>query len=184
MSVNPRIALAVLGALVVFALGRLTEDLGADRGDGARTGAGATPTYSGVARVRDGDSLEFSNARVRLFGIDAFELDQKCRGRNGSLYACGHSAKRALETLVRGQIVTCRQKDVDRYDRIVAECRAGDMDLAAEQVRAGWALAYRQFSKRYVPFEKDAKAHERGAWDGPFEEPWDWRHTQRTPRAN
>ncbi len=43
----------------------------------------------------------------------------------------------------------------------------------------GLALAYRKYSKRYVPEEDEAKAAKRGLWAGEFAAPWDWRRGER-----
>jgi len=42
-------------------------------------------------------------------------------------------------------------------------------------VRAGWALAYRKYSGRYIEEETAAAVHRLGMWAGRFEKPWDWR---------
>ena len=41
------------------------------------------------------------------------------------------------------------------------------------------ALAYRKYSKRYVPEEDKARAAKRGMWAGEFVAPWDWRKGKR-----
>ena len=46
--------------------------------------------------------------------------------------------------------VTCEERDVDRYGRIVAVCRAGREDLNAWMVERGFAVAYRRNSRAYV----------------------------------
>ena len=43
----------------------------------------------------------------------------------------------------------------------------------------GVALAYRRYSKKYVPEEDEAKAAKRGLWAGEFVAPWDWRRGER-----
>jgi endonuclease YncB( thermonuclease family) len=48
----------------------------------------------GRARVVDGDTLEVGGRKVRLFGIDAPELDQTCDAE-GQLWACGAEARAA-----------------------------------------------------------------------------------------
>ncbi len=44
-------------------------------------------------------------------------------------------------------------------------------------VRAGLALAYRQYSMRYVDLENAARADREGMWAGLFVEPWTWRRS-------
>lgn len=81
--------------------------------------------------------------------------------------------------LVAKHWVTCRQKDVDRYNRIVAICFAGPVNLNAEMVRSGWAIAYRKYSKDYVDGEAEARTAQRGMWQGVFVKPWEWRRGKR-----
>ncbi len=102
-------------------------------------------TLSGTARVIDGDTLELKGARVRLHGIDAPESTQTCIA-DGRRWRCGQRAASALAQRISGQSVACKERDRDRYGRIVAVCRAGGKDLNAQMVSQGWALAYRQYS--------------------------------------
>src|SRR5262245_22867054 len=69
----------------------------------ARTGE----TFTGRARVVDGDSLDLAGHRVRLFGIDAPENAQDCRDARGRTYACGREARAALAEAIGGQSVSC-----------------------------------------------------------------------------
>jgi endonuclease YncB( thermonuclease family) len=131
-------------------------------------------TISGPARVIDGDSLEIGSTSIRLFGVDAFEGRQPCH-RNGGPWRCGDAAARKLEQLVGNGSIVCTKKDIDQYGRTVARCMAGSIDLGAELVRSGLALAYRQYSRDYVDEEAEARSAHRGAWAGTFEAPWDWR---------
>jgi hypothetical protein len=45
--------------------------------------------------VVDGDTLDFSGTRVRLFGIDAPETKQSCKAAKGAEYMCGEWCLRA-----------------------------------------------------------------------------------------
>jgi endonuclease YncB( thermonuclease family) len=133
-------------------------------------------TVSGFAKVVDGDSLEIGTARIRLFGIDAPEGRQLCT-RDSTSLPCGTAAADKLRALIGGQSIDCVQRDVDKYQRIVAVCKKGPTDLAAEMVKAGLALAYRQYSSDYVDVEDDARHAKRGMWAGEFTPPWDYRHS-------
>ena len=44
------------------------------------TSAGAADNLAGQASVIDGDTLEIHGTRIRLWGIDAPETSQLCRG--------------------------------------------------------------------------------------------------------
>ena len=149
------------------------------------TAAWAWPVHadvSGHARVIDGDTLEISGTRTRLFGIDAPELGQRCQAE-GELWICGGLARLRLEERIFGRTVACEKKDRDRYGRIVAVCRADGEDLNAWMVSEGWALAYRQYSQAYVDEEARAKAARLGIWRGEFVPPWDWRRGKRLEGA-
>jgi endonuclease YncB( thermonuclease family) len=137
-------------------------------------------TVAGRVDVTDGDSFAIGATRIRLFGIDAPEGRQPCT-RHGVAWRCGNEAAAKLRGLVGNANVTCRERDRDDYGRIVAVCSAGGVDLGAEMVRSGFALAYRQYSDDYVGEERAARAARRGVWAGEITPPWEWR---RTPQAD
>lgn len=94
---------------------------------------------SGRARVIDGDTLEISSQRIRLWGINAPE-------RSDPL---GPAATAFLRKTVQDAIVTCHPRDRDRYNRIVARCFVLERDLARDLVTAGHAVDYPRYSKGY-----------------------------------
>ena len=122
----------------------------------------------------DGDSLRQGQQDFRLHGIDAVELHQSCT-KNGRQYACGQDARRVLDRLVRGQTLDCDLLDGDRYGRGVIHCRAGSLDINAEMVRLGWAVAYTRHSDLYLDEEAQARRNQHGLWQGSFERPEKWR---------
>jgi endonuclease YncB( thermonuclease family) len=133
----------------------------------------------GQASVMDADTIEIQGRRLRLIGIDAPESAQWCVDGIGDLYPCGRNAAFALDDFIRGSVVRCEVKDQDRYGRDLAICYKGQTDLNEAMVRAGLALAYRRYDRRYVPQEDEARSEGRGLWQGPFIAPWDWRRGQR-----
>lgn len=122
-------------------------------------------TFSGQARVVDGDSLVVAGERVRLFGIDAPELKQRCdvSGRN---WACGAWSKDSLSKIIGQGVLRCEALDRDRYGRTVARCDVSGRDVGAEMVRAGAATAYLRYSTDYARDEAQAKREARGLWSG------------------
>lgn len=126
---------------------------------------------AGPVDVIDGDTLRLADGRpLRLEGLDAPEIDQFCERPSGT-YACGRAARRALFRLVAGANVTCVARGRDRYDRLLGRCRAGEEDIGASLVAAGWAVA----NGRYRVEEGAARTAGRGLWQGSFERPADWR---------
>lgn len=113
----------------------------------------------GAARVIDGDTLEVAGVHIRLFGIDAPEMDQPCGD-----WACGRWARDELARLIGGRRVTCSDGAPDRYGRVLARCDAGRGDLGQAMVQGGAAFAYRRYALDYVGAERAARAAERGLW--------------------
>ncbi|MCY3790352.1 MAG: thermonuclease family protein [Gemmatimonadetes bacterium] len=133
---------------------------------------------SGTATVLDGDTVEVASVRVRLHGIDAPETAQTCTA-GARRWACGREAKAQLVGLLSGRRVVCDGGDQDRYQRAVAVCWVGDVEVNRWMVSQGWALAYRRYSRAYVGAEAAARAARRGMWQGRFVEPWKWRRGKR-----
>lgn len=127
---------------------------------------------AGVPIIIDGDSIQLNGADIRLAGIDAPELRQRCD--NGQeAFQCGEVAKKHLAMLVADQSVDCRVFGRDFYDRILAACFAGDTYLNSQMILDGWAIDY----GGYAQFEAEASANKRGLWSGQFENPEDFRRS-------
>jgi endonuclease YncB( thermonuclease family) len=101
----------------------------------ARTGR----SFSGVPYVIDGDTLAFGRKRVRLWGIDAPEMDTWP----------GKQARLFLIEKLTGQSVTCIETGERSYGRIVAKCYVGGEDIAWWLVNAGHAVDWPRYSGGY-----------------------------------
>ncbi|MFY0661496.1 MAG: thermonuclease family protein [Shimia sp.] len=101
----------------------------------------------GSAWITDGDSIWIQNTQIRLFGIDAPELN----------HPYGIKAKWALHKLCKHQSIRAEVTDVDHYGRTVAKCYLSDgRDLSAEMVKQGLALDWPRYSGRiYQSLETD-----------------------------
>lgn len=139
---------------------------------------------TGTARVIDGDTLDLGGQRIRLHGIDAVEAQQTCNG-NGEAWACGQAATSRLKALAQAKVVSCRQHDIDAYDRIVASCEVGRTDLAQVMIQSGLAVALPQYSAAYLEAEAMAKTRGVGIWSTQFDTPSDYRasHPSSHPTA-
>ena len=133
----------------------------------------------GKATVIDGDTITIKNAKIRFSGIDAPEKNyrgqtQFCRGPKG-VWACGKKASSKLKQLINGQEVQCTNEGKDKYGRTLSICYANGVDLQAEMVRSGMAVAYLRYSNRYENEMVEAMTAQVGIWGGPFVEPEQWR---------
>ncbi|MGY4433144.1 endonuclease YncB(thermonuclease family) [Bradyrhizobium sp. F1.13.1] len=144
----------------------------------------ATPARAhdivGRASVIDGDTIEIHGTRVRLWGIDAPESTQLCRGDDSNLYRCGRAAATALAGLLWAikRPVQCAPIDRDQYGRTVATCQLGTPgpDIGQWLVANGHALDWPLYSKgKYADAQRGAEKGERGIWSGSFVEPWQYR---------
>lgn len=129
------------------------------------------PAFSGRVLAVDGDTLRRGSERIRLLGVDAPELAQTCTRPNGETWACGEAARGILAGLVRNAEVTCRPEGRDRYQRILAKCKSGDIDLGGYLVQKGMALG--EFE--YLAAEIAARASGEGIWSSTFVPPKEWR---------
>lgn len=126
----------------------------------------------GQVSIVDGDTLDIHDDRIRLWGIDAPESAQLCRGRDRRPYRCGALAANALDAFVRGETVRCMPVDGDRYGRIVARCTASKVDLGQMLVSRGLAVEEPQYSHgHYAADQLAARRAGRGIWAGRFVKP-------------
>lgn len=126
-------------------------------------------------RVGDGDSLTLQGRQIRLQGVDAVELHQKCQDSNGQQWDCGEKAKQALKRFVKGKEIKCETQAIDKYKRKISICYADGQDIGAHMVEIGYATAYRKYSPRYIHHEKRARDAKKGIWQGEFTPPSVWR---------
>jgi endonuclease YncB( thermonuclease family) len=139
-----------------------------------------TPIWSadltGRASIIDGDTLEIHGTRIRLWGIDAPESAQLCRGEDSLQYRCGAKAANELDAFIASRPVNCSPITLDRYGRTVASCSVDRVDLAQWLVSGGLALDWPQYSKgKYEAAQRNAQRAGRGMWAGSYVEPWLYR---------
>ena len=93
----------------------------------------------------DGDTIKIKYQQIRLYGIDAPEMN----------HPYGKNAKYALMDLCKGKEVQATLMAEDRFGRFVARCTLSDgTDLSAEMVRLGMAIDWPKYSGgEYTPLE-------------------------------
>jgi endonuclease YncB( thermonuclease family) len=131
--------------------------------------------YAEVAVVKDGDTIKLGSRSIRFYGIDAPENKQKCYHLDGTSWDCGLEATNLLKELISNKNVECILQSIDLYKREVAICYADKVELNKLMVEKGYAIAYKQYSKKYVSDEILAKKHFIGIWNSSFMEPEQWR---------
>ena len=131
---------------------------------------------TGQASIIDGDTLEIHGSRIRLWGVDAPESTQLCRGEDSQQYRCGARAANELDAFIASRVVSCLPINLDRYGRTVATCSVGGADLGEWLVKNGLALDWPQYSKgKYDALQRAAEQAGRGMWAGSYVEPWLYR---------
>ena len=88
--------------------------------------------------MTDGDSLIIQKVEIRLFGVDAPEMN----------HPFGARAKWALFGMCKGHEILADVHHIDNHGRTVAKCYLPDgRDLSAEMVKQGLALDWPKFSE-------------------------------------
>ena len=138
---------------------------------------------SGLAKVIDGDTIQISEKKIRLLGIDAPEKKQQCRKAWLTIsfltfnkeYLCGEISTKKLKKKIDNKSIICKWTEKDRYNRFIAECYKGKININAWLVQNGYAVAYRKYSTKFIGQENIARKEQLGLWAGSFEMPWDYR---------
>uniref|UniRef100_UPI00345C51F1 thermonuclease family protein n=1 Tax=Sphingomonas bacterium TaxID=1895847 RepID=UPI00345C51F1 len=137
---------------------------------------GGDPVFRArVIAVTDGDTLrvlttDHRQIRVRLAEIDAPE--------SGQPY--GTRSKIELAAILFGQMVIIQPRGSDRYGRLVARVKVGDVDAGTEMIRLGAAWVFTRYSSdpTLPSIEVGARRARLGLWALPIEQrvpPWQWR---------
>ncbi len=97
----------------------------------------APRVIEGAAYVTDGDTIVIQKNNIRLYGIDAPEMN----------HPYGKISKQAMMKLCKGQTIRAEVTDSDDHGRIVAKCYLPDgRDLSEELVKLGLAIDWPKFS--------------------------------------
>ena len=145
---------------------------------------GKSADIIGKPKITDGDTIVINNIRIRFTGSDApesyfFGKTQTCIDSKGEEWECGKAATEKLKQLINDQTVRCSNEGQDRYGRTLGICYVGEIDLQAEMVKSGMAVAYLKYSDRYEEEQNFAKKVKAGMWSGEFQEPETWRRENR-----
>jgi micrococcal nuclease len=92
-------------------------------------------TVSGAVYVQDGDTIYVDHQPVRLFGVDAEELDEPQ----------GIAAREHMRELIGNRRVSCEWNGWS-YQRRVGICYAGTVNLNRQIIADGYALDCAHYS--------------------------------------
>lgn len=167
-----RMTLFWLMAVVALTLPWLWTGLGGPGWQGG-AGTGGDGQACRVLNIYDGDTVTVAcggqRERVRLYCIDAPEMDQEPWGRQSRDY---------LRRITPAQ-VSIVTHDRDRYGRLIGELFDGERSLNLALVEAGEAVVYPQYcsERRYSVAELQARQAGQGVWAEPGlqQRPWEWR---------
>ena len=136
-------------------------------------------TFTGtVDWVTDGNSIsvtrEGKSVRVRIFGIDCPDMDQKY----------GKEAKALVRELAFGKLVSVDPKGKDRYGQTVGQVKLpSGKSLSPELIKAGACWWYKRYATEEVELkalEEKARREKLGLWADPKPEPpWKWQRRKR-----
>src|SRR6185503_5891066 len=107
-------------------------------------------TYAHDDDAYNGDTLFVGEISVRLAGIDAPQGDQICRSQSGQT-PCGEEARRHLQNLITGALLTCERTrhagtgEREAFVRPLVTCIAKrgqeTVDIAEQMAADGYAIA-------------------------------------------
>ena len=139
-------------------------------------------TFVGKAFIIDGDTLKINGTKIRLVGVDAPEISQKCKfGKH--VENCGELVKLRLVQVTDSKDTICYSHGRDFYGRVLAECYVEDINMNKWFLREGLAVYYyHKDFKSYKILETLAKQEKVGLWASEFQNPKEYRKQQKLNR--
>ncbi|MBC6439962.1 MAG: thermonuclease family protein [Rhodospirillales bacterium] len=135
----------------------------------------ALADLAGQPMVLTGDTMQFGERKVTLYGVHAPTITQTC-GAPGGIWSCGWDAALYLEEVIGTSEVICTDLTEtgyveDKQMHHVARCSARDVDLAGAMIDAGLAVADETMGDEYAERAMAARQGGTGMWSGPFVDP-------------
>lgn len=120
----------------------------------------------GYLKVVDGDVVSLNGRGLRLWGIDAPDIQKICN-RYGRAWRCGEAAAHALREFVQNTRIACYDRGVDRFKRPLAECYTDDVNLSEWMAGEGWAFGKTPYTSNFAMTMGIAQARQKGIWIDP-----------------
>jgi len=125
---------------------------------------------AGSPLVMNGDTLQFGDQEVSLYGVHAPMITQTC-GESDAVWSCGWDAAMYLEEVIGEAEVVCTDVTEMDEDHYTGRCSANGEDLAGIMVDAGLAVADEDMGEDYASRTMTASDDGVGMWSGPFVDP-------------
>jgi endonuclease YncB( thermonuclease family) len=127
------------------------------------------------AQALSGDTLRIDGRTVRLVGVEAPHVGQRCARGSSKNWRCGEAAQAAVERLTRSKSVRCVVASTEPSGRNLATCTIDGRDIAADLLKDGHVFSTSGYFGAYASLESDAKRSKAGVWAGDAERPADFR---------
>ena len=135
---------------------------------------------TGPAIAVESDHVAVNGVVYALYGIDAPLRVQWCLTQS-ERFGCGIQAFHTLQNILETGPVACEQvRDPHLRRRVLrfGTCKIGELDVAAEMVRRGMAMAFVAQSDQYASLQEQAARDNVGLWAADeFMPPWVWEET-------
>lgn len=115
------------------------------------------------AQVLDGNTVQLKGKVIRLQGVDAPQLAQRC-GSGGDTWKCGAAAREELIRVVGKDPIHCDILSRDTLNRAIGHCTAGGRDLGLALIAGGFAKLDTNHPAAYEAAEAEARDNGRGVW--------------------
>lgn len=136
-----------------------------------------TMVLSGQAAVDDPHIMTVEGRSVRILGVLPPSSSQPCYD-NEVKALCRDISKAGLENLVSNQAVRCNVLFIDQADYAVSNCYIGELNMGAEMVERGWAIADKDFTNMYLYEELLARFQSSGLWNQYAMNPRDYQEAE------
>jgi endonuclease YncB( thermonuclease family) len=150
----------------------------------------AQSILSATGQAHDGDTFRLNTGQNgRLYGVDAFELNQRGQAPNGSFVNLGQMSRSALLPFVTPD-ATVTGTGSQTYNRPVVALSLHGQDAGRSLLDQGLGVVTPQYLKGdptrffdYVQANRLARLNRRGAYADTFQTPSSFRHGQPDPWA-
>jgi endonuclease YncB( thermonuclease family) len=128
-------------------------------------------------KVLDGNTVVLVNKKIKLQGIEAPGLEQKCEliiDNKTEYFPCGSIASTRLSKLIgHNNMLECTNEGFDEAGTQLSQCFVMDSNINLAMVKMGFATSSNDLL--FAFWEALAKIRKLGLWHSKFEDPVEWK---------